>query len=185
MEVQLPERGLLQVSGGIERGVSWALQFLSAPRIAPGPPPGTGKTPGQGTPRQARLAPGAGRAAQRPDRWRVFRRNPAWRSAAPSPASASRTGFPGRSAGGAAQASRRHDLIRKIDIEADRFAILGRVFPDARIDARRDPATSGGWRSAARLRRARSPCPLSPADDAPIVLDMERLWLRRGGPGRR
>ncbi|MBL8200493.1 MAG: TIGR02099 family protein [Chromatiales bacterium] len=162
LEVRLPERGLLQVSGAIERGVSWALQFVSATRggrsawrLERGALR-SGRTPAS-MPAEPGLEIGGTFASLRFEDW-----------------------FPGRSPGGGGQASA-ENLIREIDIRADRFGILGRVFPEARIDARR---TGNEWRVAVRGPAAEGTVtvPVGPGDEAPIVLDMERLWLVESDP---
>lgn len=162
MAVRLPERGLVQVSGKIERGVSFALQFVSGTR--------RGKSS-----------------------WRLERgalRSGSTLASLPAEAGLEIGGtfdtlrfedwFPGRSAGGGGQAAP-DGLIRKMDIQAGRFAILGRVFPEARIDARR---AGKEWRVAVRGPSAEGTVtvPVGPADEAPILLDMERLWLVETDP---
>ncbi|MDH5274927.1 MAG: YhdP family protein [Gammaproteobacteria bacterium] len=162
LEVQLPQRGLVQVSGSLERGVSWALQFVSGTR--------------------------RNRSA-----WRLERG--ALRSGRPLASMPAEPGleiggtfdtlrfedwFPGRGAGGGRQTGA-GELIRKIDVQAGRFGILGRAFPEARIDARR---AGSEWRVAVRGPAAEGALtiPAGPADEAPIVLDMERLWLVEADP---
>lgn len=163
MEVRLPERGLVQVSGTIQRGVSWALQFVA------------GTTRGRSTWRLERGALRSGRVlASLPadpglviggtfDRLRFED----W--------------FPGRGTGEGGGSAAGGDLIRAIDVQAGSFAILGRAFRDARIDARR---SGGQWQVAVRGPSAEGSVtiPVGAQDDAPIVLDMQRLWLVETDP---
>lgn len=156
--VRLPERGVVQVSGAIDRGISWALQFVSGTArgrsswrlergaLRSGPAPAS-------LPAEPGLELGGTFASLRFEDW-----------------------FRGRGAGGSGGQASAAELIRKIDIQADRFAILGRVFPEARIDARR---TGDEWRVAVRGPAAEGALtvPAGSTDETPIVLDMERLWL--------
>jgi len=159
MEVQLPGPGEVSVSGAIDRGVSWALEFTApAQRGQPrwrlargelrsgGPRASLPGTPG--------LAIAGSFASLRFEDW-----------------------FPARgstTAAGAPPAS--GDLLNRIDLKAERFAILGRTFPATRISARR---TGGEWQVAVRGPTAEGTItvPAGPGDEAPIVLDMDRLWL--------
>ena len=172
MEVSLPDRGKLQVSGRIERGVSWALQFLSDPPA----PTGVGKA--------ARRAKGG---------WRLERgdlRN--------GPVLASLPADPGLEIGGTFSSLRFEDwfpgrstrgntgdtapnLLRQIVVDADSFAVLGRVFRDVKLDARR---LSGEWRIAVLGPSAAGTVtvPARQSDDAPLLLDMQRLWLLEADP---
>ncbi len=157
LEVRLPERGLVQVSGTIERGVSWALQLVS------------GTKRGRSTWRLERGALRSGSVlASLPG-------EPGLEIGGNFASLRFEDWFPGRGTGGGSQDSAA-DLIRKIDIEANRFAILGRAFPEARIDARR---AGNEWRVEVRGPSAEGvvTVPVGPADEAPVVLDMERLWL--------
>ena len=129
MEVRLPERGLVQVSGGIERGVSWALQFVSGTRRA-----------------QVRAGAWSGARCAVVAILASLPAEPGLEIGGTFDSLRFEDWFPGRSAGGGGQASA-DDLIRKIDIQADRFAILGRVFPEARIDARRAGKRVAGGRA--------------------------------------
>ena len=172
MEVSLPERGRLQVSGSIQRGVSWALQFLSDPRA----PPGVGKA--------ARRAKGG---------WRLERgslRNGAVPASLPADPGLEIGGtftslrfedwFPGRSTRGNT-GDTAPDLLRQIVVDANSFAILGRVFRDVELDARR---SSGEWRVAVLGPSAAGTItvPVRQSDDAPLLLDMQRLWLLEADP---
>lgn len=170
MEVTLPDRGRLQVNGRIERGVSWALQFLSGPRT------------NQAKPRQAKAGWRLERGSLRSGR--ILARLPAEPGLEIGGTFASlrfEDWFPGRSAGGNAGDAPADDLIREIVIEADTFAILGRVFRDVQLDAQR---ASGEWRIAVRGPSAAGSVtvPVGQPDDAPIVLDMQRLWLLEADP---
>ena len=161
MDVSLPERGRLQVSGRIERGVSWALEFLSRRQPKAGwrlERGGLRSGPVLASlPAEPGLEIGGTFASLRFEDW-----------------------FPGRSIranGGEASA----DLIREIGIEAGTFAVLGRVFRDVQLDARR---ASGEWRIDVRGPSAAGTItvPVSQSDDAPTLLDMQRLWLLEADP---
>jgi len=160
LEVRLPERGLLQLDGKIQRGISCALQFVrgvsgtgwrlergalhSGPSMA-------------GLPEDPGLEIGGTFEMLRFEDW-----------------------FPGR--GGAGSQTGAGDLIRHIDLEAGTFAILGRVFRDTRIEGKR---AAGEWRVAVRGPAADGSItvPVGAAAEAPIVLDMERLWLLESEAG--
>jgi len=162
LEVQLPQRGMAQVTGATERGVSWALQFVAGNR-------------------RGKSAWSLERGALRSGRVLAsIPADPGLEIGGTFDSLRFEDWFPGRSAGAGGQASA-DNLIRKIDIQADRFAILGRVFPDARIDARR---AESEWRVVVRGPSAEGAVtvPFGPADEAPIVLDMERLWLVESDP---
>jgi len=157
MEVGLPAPGRVQVSGSIGRGVSWALQLVSGAR---------GARPSW------RLERGALRSG------RILAALPA-EPGLEIGGSFDRLRFEdwftARDTGGGRQ-SPANDLIRKIDIGADRFAILGRVFPEARIEALR---AGNEWRVNVSGPAAEGlvTVPAGRSDDAPIILDLERLWL--------
>ncbi|MEQ1802243.1 MAG: YhdP family protein [Gammaproteobacteria bacterium] len=181
MEVRLPERGLLQVSGAIGRGVSWALQFVSGTRTnqASSRAPSRANASGRdtGLPRRARPAWRLERGTLRSGR--VLASLPADPGLEIGGTFASlrfEDWFPGRGADGRGGQSGADDLIRKIDVQAERFAILGRVFPEARIDARR---VGNEWRVGVRGPSAEGAVtvPVGPSDESPILLDMDRLWL--------
>ncbi len=162
LEVQLPQRGVVQVSGAIERGVSWALQFVAQTRRARSAWSLERGALRSGSilasvPAEPGLEIGGTFASLRFEDW-----------------------FPGRGASGGSQAVA-NDLIRRVDFQADRFAIFGRSFPEARIDARR---AGNEWRVAVRGPSAEGAVtvPAGPADEAPVVLDMERLWLVESDP---
>ena len=154
LEVRLPERGLLQLDGKIDRGISWALQFvrgnsgagwrLDRGAMRSGPPRAS-------LPSEPGLEIGGTFETLRFEDW-----------------------FPGR--GSAASESAGGELIRQIDVEAAAFAIFGRVFRDTRIEGAR---AAGEWRVAVRGPMAAGSIvvPVGAAADVPIVLDMERLWL--------
>jgi len=181
MEVSLPERGKLQVSGSIERGVSWALQFLSDPRA----PPGVGKAAERtDSPVTARRAKGG---------WRLERG-----SVLNGTVLASLPADPGLEIGGKFSSLRFEDwflgrstrgntgdtapdLLRQIVVDADAFAVFGRVFRDVKLDARR---MSGEWRIAVLGPSAAGTVtvPARQSDDAPLLLDMQRLWLLEADP---
>jgi len=171
MEVTLPDSGRLQVSGRIERGVSWALQFLSNPRTAPA---NAGRSKGGW-----RLDRGALRSGG------ILARLPAEPGLEIGGTFSSfryEDWFPGRSAGGNAGEASARELIREIHIQADTFAILGWVFRDAQLDARRE---SGEWRIAVSGPSAAGTVivpVVGQPDEAPIVLDMQRLWLLEADP---
>lgn len=162
MQVLLPAPGRVELRGEVERGLSWALEFASAPRrgrttwrlergdLRSGGVPAS-------LPGEPGLTIGGSFARVRFEDW-----------------------FPGRRAG-AAGAGQAGDLIRRINLEADRFGILGREFPDARIDARR---VGNEWRVGVRGPAAEGTVtvPVGPGE-APIVLEMERLWLAESGDG--
>ena len=162
MEVRLPERGLMQVSGSIERGFSWALQFLSGSQAAD---------------IRSKVGWRLDRGALHSGRVQV---------ALPAAPGLEIGGkftnlrfedwFPGRGPGTSGGTAGTPDLLRKIDIDVDRFAILGWVFRDTKLAAVR---ASGDW-----LVEVGGPTvagsvavPVGQGDDVPIVLDMQRLWL--------
>ncbi|MEZ5565561.1 MAG: DUF3971 domain-containing protein [Gammaproteobacteria bacterium] len=173
MEVTLPERGRLDVNGRIQRGVSWALEFLSGPRR---PLASTGVTPSVARPGW-RLARGSLHSGQ---------------TRAQLPAE------PGLVIGGSFASLRFEDwfsgsaagestaepdtLLRELNITADRFSIFGRLFRDVQIDAR---SVTDNW-----LVSVRGPSvsgvvtvPLSGHDSEPVVLDLKRLWLTETDSG--
>ncbi len=159
LEVRLPERGLLQVDGKVDRGISWALQFvpgnsgagwrLERGALRSGPSRAS-------LPAEPGLEIGGTFATLRFEDW-----------------------FPGR--GSAGSESTAGELIRQIDVEAAAFAIFGRVFRNTRIEGTR---VAGEWRVAVRGPTASGSIvvPVSPAGDAPVMLDMERLWLLETDP---
>ena len=154
LEVRLPERGLLQADGKIDRGISWALQFVRADSGAgwrlergamrSGP---VGAT----LPEEPGLTIGGTFATLRFEDW-----------------------FPGK--GGAGSESADGELIRQIDIEAGVFAIFGRVFRNTQIEGKR---SAGEWRVAVRGPTVAGSIivPVGAAGEAPIMLDLDRLWL--------
>jgi uncharacterized protein YhdP len=185
MEVRLPGRELVQVSGSIERNLSWALQLRSASVTNP-PTTEAAAQPAAGARRARagwRLERGALRSGSTPARLPA---EPGLEIGGSFAALRFEDWVPGRSAGGTTAAASAGDLIRKVDIDVGSFAIIGRVFRDAQIDARRE---SGGWRATVRGPSAAGTVtvPSGQAVDAPIVLDMQRLWLvevdRAGGEG--
>ncbi|MEO8443946.1 MAG: DUF3971 domain-containing protein [Gammaproteobacteria bacterium] len=174
MKVSLPDRDKLQVSGTIERGVSWALQFLpgSRARVATDTRERQGRAGWQlerGSLRSGRrqaelpdtrgLEIGGDFASLRFEDW-----------------------FPGRGAGGGPNENSTADLVRKINLDVGSLAILGRLFRDVRLDASRQV---GEWRVAVRSPSAAGTVtvPVGTGDDAPVVLDMQRLALVETDPG--
>ena len=183
MEVRLPERGLIQVSGRIERGFSWALQFLSGGRAIAGQVLARSQTPG------SRASDNRSKAGWRLDRGALHSgRVQVALPAAPGLEIGGKftnlrfeDWFPGRGSGTSGGTAGAPDLLRKIDIDVDRFAILGWVYRDAKLDARR---TSGDWLVDVRGPSAAGSVtvPVGQADDVPILLDMQRLWLLDADP---
>ncbi|MBN8279088.1 MAG: hypothetical protein J0M16_00580, partial [Gammaproteobacteria bacterium] len=158
LEVRLPEAGRLQLAGDVERGVSWALQFVSAPKR------------GRSAWRLERGFLASGRAAA------VLPAEPGLEIGGSFTSLRFEDWFPG-GRGGSGQTS---SLIRRINVEADRFAILGRQFTDARIDARR---AGNEWRVAVRGPDAAGSVTVPLGPDSPIVLAMDRLHLVATDPG--
>jgi len=160
LEVRLPERGILQLDGKVQRGISCALQFVRGAS-------GTGWRLERGAlhsgmamarlPEEPGLEIGGTFETLRFEDW-----------------------FPG--GGGTGSQSAGRDLVRHIDIEAGTFAILGRVFRDTRIEGTR---AAGEWRVAVRGPTAEGSIkvPVGAAPEAPILLDMERLWLLESEAG--
>ncbi|MEO7386893.1 MAG: DUF3971 domain-containing protein, partial [Gammaproteobacteria bacterium] len=188
MEVRLPERGLAQVKGTIERGISFALQFLAGTRPVPAAAQGAAPVAGLAD------SPSRGNAPRVRSGWRLERGAlRSGRSLASLPADPGleiggnfasvgfEDWFPGRGADAKGSQASAEDLIRRIDIQADRFTILGRVFREAQIDARR---AGNEWRVAVRGPSAEGSVivPVDQPDEVPIVLDMQRLWLVEADP---
>jgi uncharacterized protein (TIGR02099 family) len=160
LEVRLPERGLLQLDGKVERGMSWALQFVRGAS-------GTGwrlergalrsGLPGARLPEEAGLEIGGTFDTLRFEDW-----------------------FPGGNSAGRQPAG--GELIRHIDVDTGTFAIFGRVFRDTRIEAER---AAGEWRVAVQGPAADGAItvPAGDAADVPILLDMKRLWLLESEAG--
>ena len=76
------------------------------------------------------------------------------------------------------------ELYNSADLRADRLSMFGQAFPDVSVDAHREDRTwhirVDGPNLAGELR-----LPLSPDNDTPAVLDLERLWLLESDPGDR
>lgn len=179
MEISVPERGHVQVSGHVQRGVSWALEFLSGPGL-PAPPKAT--VPPKATP----VAPKQG--------WHLVRG-----SLRSGPVAAQLPKDPGLVIGGTFTSLRFEDwfpgsgsgdqaigsdsILRELDIEAGRFAIFGQLFRDVQIDARR---AADNWLVAVRGPSVAGVVTVPPAgrDGAPIALDMQRLWLTEADPAK-
>jgi uncharacterized protein (TIGR02099 family) len=159
MEVRLPDRDRLQVSGTIARGVSWALQFLPGPR-------------------SWRLERGALRSGRKPA---VLPETKGLEIGGTFSSLRFEDWFPGRGSGGAPGESATADLLRRISLEAGSFAIVGRLFRDVRLDASRE---AGQWRIAVQGPSAAGTVtvPLGTASDDPIQLDMQRLALVESDP---
>ena len=181
MEISLPESGSLQVTGRLERGVSWALQFVSGYKPVRGTgvkaTAGRGKTgwqlergllrsgrPAAILPANPGLEIGGNFASLRFEDWLPGRNG-----------SASGSGSRGMSESSAG------DLIRKIEFGTGSLAVLGWLLRDTRIDATRDGQQ---WRVTVQGPSAVGTVtvPVGANDDAPIVLDMSRLWLLEGDP---
>ena len=183
MEVRLPERGLMQVSGRIERGFSWALQFLSGSRVIAGTLPSTGQA------RVSRAGESRAKAGWRLERGALRSgRVPVGLPVVPGLEIGGKftdlrfeDWFPGRGSSASAGDGGPPDLLRQIEIDVDTFAILGWVFRDAKLNARR---ASGDWLVGVRGPSAAGTVtvPVDQADDVPIVLDMQRLWLLEADP---
>ncbi len=177
MEIRLPERGHVEVSGHIRRDVSWALEFLSGPQL-PAPPPATvSAATAQPAARSGwRLARGSLRSgpvvAQLPKESGFF-----------IGGNFASLRFEDWFAGGDADepGAGADSILREIDIEAGRFTIFDRSFRDVQIDARR---ATGNWLVAVRGPSVAGviTVPLSGQDHAPVVLDLQRLWLVSAGP---
>ncbi len=159
LEVRLPERELLQVDGKVDRGISWALQFVPGNSGAGWRLERGAMRSGRATaslPAEAGLEIGGTFATLRFEDW-----------------------FPGRGSAGSTSPS--GELIRQLDVEAATFAIFGRVFRNMQIEGAR---AAGEWRLAVRGPTASGAIvvPVGSAADVPIVLDMERLWLLETDP---
>ncbi len=188
MEVRLPERGLMQVSGRIERGFSWALQFLAGSRASTGLRPVRSQATGSRV-TENRAAENRARAGWRLERGALSAGR--GQVALPSTPGLEIGGkftslrfedwFPGRGSGVSGGTAGAPDLLRKIEVDVDRFAILGWVFREIKLDAQR---ASGDWRVDVRGPSAAGSVtvPFGQADDVPIVLDMQRLWLLDADP---
>ena len=158
LAVVFPERGLLDISGRIKRGISWALRF-SSPDSAPWQlERGTLRS---GSPFAALpTAPGIEITGS-------FRglRFEDWFPAADSGSSA-----PGE--GG---------LIRQVLVDVDRFSIFGQLFQDISIKA----VHAGKlWTVGVRGRNTEGSImvPDVLSADMPLKLDMQRLWLQETDP---
>ena len=179
MEISLPERDVLQVSGRLERGVSWALQFVP------------GHKPVRGAAVQATA--GRGKSVWQLERGLLRSGRPA--ATLPADPGLEIDGnlaslrfedwLPGRAASAAGSAgaaeSPAGELIRRIDFGAGSFAILGWLLRDTRIDAVRDGQQ---WEVTVQGPSAVGTVtvPVGATGDAPVVLDMSRLWLLEGDP---
>lgn len=172
MEIRVPERGHVEVSGRVQRGVSWALEFLSGLRLVAPPKAGMAAVSKQGW----RLSRGSLRSgpvvAQLP-------RDPGLVIGGTFASLRFEDWFAGSDEGDAAVGS--DSILRELDIEADRFAIFGQLFRDVQIDGRR---TAGNWLVAVRGPSAAGvvTVPLAGGEHAPIVLDLKRLWLTETDP---
>lgn len=158
LEVRLPERELLHVDGRIDRGISWALGFVS------------GKSKAGWRLERGSIRSGGARARLPAD--------PGLEIGGRFASLRFEDWFPGRNGSGGAAAG---DLIRQIDVEAGTFAIVGRLFRDVKIEGKR---AAGEWQVAVRGPAASGAIvvPAGPASEAPILLDMERLWLLESDP---
>lgn len=153
MVVRWPGTAAVQIIGGIERGVSWALQL------------------DQRKPEGWRLERGALRSGARP-------------ASLPAEAGLKIGGsfdqlrvedwLPGRGIADAVSNAAADSLINDLDIEVARLTVLGRIFRDVGIDARRD---GEAWRAAVRGPDLAGTLtvPLAAGPDAPLLLDLERL----------
>ncbi len=153
MVVRWPGAAAVQIVGGIERGVSWALQLDQ----------------------------------RQPGGWRLERgalRSGARLASLPAEAGLKIGGsfdqlrledwLPGRGMADAVTNAAADNLINDLDIEVARLAVLGRIFRDVGIDARRD---GQAWRAALRGPDLAGTVtlPLAAGPDAPLILDLERL----------
>ncbi|MEO8223373.1 MAG: DUF3971 domain-containing protein, partial [Gammaproteobacteria bacterium] len=173
LKVAIPGEDKLEISGTIERGVSWALQFVPGRRTRVASDPGL---------RQVRSG------------WRLERGTlSSGRRLAELPEAAGleisgdfdslrfEDWFPGRGATVNPGESSTAGLISKINLDVRSLAIVGRVFRDVRLDASRQP---GEWRVKVRGPSATGTVtvPMDKNDDGPIVLDMQRLALVESDP---
>ena len=157
-----PERDLIELSGRIKRGISWALRF-SSPQGAPWQlERGTLRS---GAPQAALPAvPGIEIAG-------AFRslRFEDW--------------FPvaGGASSAAATAPGEGSLIRQIVLDADRFSIFGQLFRDVSIKAFH---ASKLWTVGVRARNTEGSITVPDvlSADTPLRLDMQRLWLQETDP---
>ena len=148
------------MDGKIERGISWALQFVSGKSKAGWRLERGSMRSGQA---QARLPaePGleiGGRfASLRFEDW-----------------------FPGRGGGGGDTAG--GDLIRQIDLEAGTLCHRRSAVPRRADRGQACWPANGRSPSADPLRSGAIVVPVGPGSEAPILLDMERLWLLESDP---
>jgi len=74
------------------------------------------------------------------------------------------------------------DLYNAAMLQVDRLSLLGQIFPEVRMDARRQDRSwqfdVTGPNLAGQLR-----LPFKPTNDEPAVLAMDRLWLLESDPG--
>lgn len=162
LSVVFPERELMEISGRLKRGVSWALRFAS--------PAGAPWLLERGTLRggspQASL-PGAP-GIEITGSFRSLRFED-W--------------FPASGAGtqAATDKSGANAGIRQILIDVERFSIFGQLFRDASIKA----AHAGKlWAIGVRGLNAEGSVTVPDvlSADAPLRLDMQRLWLQETDP---
>jgi uncharacterized protein (TIGR02099 family) len=162
MAVLFPERGLMDISGRIKRGISWALRF-SSPKGAPWQlERGTLRS---GSPQAALpVAPGIEITGS-------FRglRFEDW--------------FPVSDSGSSADATAPGDgsLIRQILVEVERFSIFGQLFQDISIKAVHARKL---WTVGVRGRNTEGSIAVPDvlSADTPLRLDMQRLWLQETDP---
>ncbi len=162
MAVQFPERGQLDVSGQLKRNISWALRFSSPPGVPWQLERGTLRS---GSPLAA--LPGVpgieitgGFRGLRFEDW------------FPVPDS-------GASSGGTVSGD--GSLIRQIVVDVDRFSIFGQLFQDISIKA----VHAGKlWNIGVRGRNTEGSITVPDvlSADAPLRLDMQRLWLQETDP---
>lgn len=160
MAVLFPERGQIDISGSIRRGISWALRFTSLPgapwrlergNLHSGSPLAT--LPG---------APGVEVTGS----FRSLRFED-W--------------FAGAESGTAGAAEPGSGPIRQILVDVDRLSIFGQLFRGASIKA----AHAGKlWTVGVRSRDAEGliTVPDVLSADKPLKLDMQRLWLQETDP---
>jgi uncharacterized protein (TIGR02099 family) len=162
LAVLFPERGLLDISGRIKRGISWALRFSSPPGAPWQLERGSLRSgaPLAALPGVPGIEIGGSFSSLRFEDW----------FSAPESRPASGTTGPG---GGS--------LIRQIIIDVDRFSIFGQLFRDTSIKAAhvRKLWTVG---VSGRNTQGSITVPDVLSADAPLKLDMQRLWLQETDP---
>lgn len=162
LAVLFPERGLLDISGHIKRGISWALRF-SSPLGAPwqlergslrsgAPLAALPVVPG--------IEIGGSFRSLRFEDW------------FPAPESRPASGATGPGDG---------SVIRQILIDVDRFSIFGQLFRDTSITAAHARKL---WTVGVRGRNTEGSITVPDvlSADAPLKLDMQRLWLQETDP---